>query len=43
VSDFVFGYLPALAQTPDRRRMLRRLAGGLWKGVFNLPDRVVER
>jgi hypothetical protein len=43
VSDFVFGYLPALAQTPDRRRMLRRLAGGLWKGVFNLPDRVVEQ
>jgi Protein of unknown function (DUF707) len=43
VSDFVVGYLPALAQTKDRRRMLRRMAGGLWKGIFNLPDRVIER
>jgi Protein of unknown function (DUF707) len=43
VSDFVLGYLPALPHTPDRRRMLRRMAGGIWKGVFNLPDRVAER
>jgi len=42
VSDFVLGYLPALAHTPDRSKMLRRMAGGLWKGVFNLPDRVAE-
>jgi hypothetical protein len=42
VSDFVWGYLPALPHTPDRRRMLRRMAGGIWKGVFNLPDRVAE-
>ena len=43
LSDFVLGYLPALAHTHDRRRMLRRIAGGLWKGLFNLPDRVIER
>jgi hypothetical protein len=43
VSDFVFGYLPALAYTRDRRRMLRRMAGGVWKGLFRLPDRVTER
>jgi Protein of unknown function (DUF707) len=43
LSDFVLGYLPALAYTHDRRRMLRRMAGGVWKGVFNLPDRVMER
>jgi Protein of unknown function (DUF707) len=43
VSDFVFGYLPALAHTQDRRRMLRRMAGGVWKGLLNLPDRVSER
>jgi hypothetical protein len=43
VLDFVLGYSPALAHTPDRRRMLRRMAGAVWKGVFNLPDRVVER
>jgi hypothetical protein len=43
VSDFVFGYLPALATAREPRRMLRRMAGGVWKGVFNLPDRVVER
>jgi hypothetical protein len=41
-SDFVLGYLPALAHTHERRRMLRRMAGGVWKGVFNLPDRVAE-
>ena len=43
VSDFIFGYLPALAHTHEPRRMLRRIAGGLWKSVFNLPDRVAER
>jgi hypothetical protein len=43
LSDFVLGYVPALASTPEPGRMLRRLAGGIWKGVFNLPDRVVER
>jgi hypothetical protein len=43
VSDFLFGYLPALRYTHDRRRMIRRMAGGLWKGLLNLPDRVLER
>ena len=43
VSDFVLGYLPALKRTNEPRRMLRRMAGGIWKGVFNLPDRVAER
>ena len=43
LSDFVLGYLPAVAHTRDRRRMLRRIAGGAWKGLFNLPDRVIER
>jgi Protein of unknown function (DUF707) len=42
VSDFVLGYLPALAYTHERRRMLRRMAGGVWKGLWNLPDRVSE-
>jgi hypothetical protein len=42
VSDFVLGYLPALARTHDKPRMLRRMAGGVWKGVWNLPDRVME-
>ena len=43
ISDFVLGYLPALRQTHEPRRMLRRMAGGVWKGVWNLPDRVSER
>ena len=43
ISDFILGYLPALPHTHDPLRMLRRMAGGLWKGVFNLPDRVAER
>jgi hypothetical protein len=43
ISDFILGYLPALPHTHDPLRMLRRIAGGLWKGVFNLPDRVAER
>jgi hypothetical protein len=43
VFDLVLGYLPALAQTHERRRMLRRIAGGVWKGLLNLPDRVSER
>ncbi len=38
----ISGYLPALRQSPDPRRMLRRLAGIAWKGVYNLPDRVSE-
>jgi len=42
ISDFVLGYLPALAHTHEPRRMLRRMAGGVWKGVWNLPDRVSE-
>jgi hypothetical protein len=42
VLDFVFGYLPALAHTHERRRLLRRIAGGAWKGMWNLPDRVSE-
>lgn len=36
------GYLPALAHTPEPWRMLRRMAGMVWKALNNLPDRVAE-
>jgi choline dehydrogenase-like flavoprotein len=38
----ILGYLPALRHSPDARRMLRRLAGMAWKGLYNVPDRVAE-
>lgn len=42
VMDLVLGYLPALTKTPEPRRMLRRMAGMVWKVLNNLPDRVAE-
>ncbi len=38
----ISGYLPALHRTPDRPRMIRRLAGMTWKAMCNVPDRVSE-
>jgi len=38
----ILGYVPALRHSPDARRMLRRLAGMAWKGLYNVPDRVAE-
>lgn len=38
----VAGYMKALPRTPQRRHMLRRMGGMLWKAFNNLPDRVAE-
>ena len=38
----IAGYLPALRHSPEAKRMLRRMAGMVWKALYNLPDRVAE-
>jgi hypothetical protein len=38
----IAGYFPALRDSPMPRRMLRRLAGMVWKAMYNMPDRVSE-
>jgi hypothetical protein len=38
----LLGYAPALLQTPEPKRMLRRMAGMAWKTINNIPDRVAE-
>ena len=40
--QLISGYLPALRHTPERQRMMRRLAGMAYKAAYNLPDRVSE-
>ena len=37
------GYLPALRRSPERARMMRRLAGMIGKALCNIPDRVSEQ
>ncbi len=36
------GYLPAIRDTPDRNKMVRRMGGMAWKAMRNIPDRVAE-
>ena len=37
------GYIPALRHSPERARMIRRLAGMILKALCNIPDRVSEK
>ncbi len=37
------GYVPALRRTPERARMMRRIAGMILKAMCNIPDRVSEK
>jgi hypothetical protein len=38
----ISAYVPALRETPDRRKMARRMAGMAWKAITNVPDRISE-
>ena len=40
--NLVAGYILALRRNPDPRRMLRRMAGMVYKALWNVPDRVSE-
>jgi Protein of unknown function (DUF707) len=43
ISDFVLGYLPAVPYAREPRKMLRRMAGFVGRGLLKMPERVAER
>jgi hypothetical protein len=43
ISDFIFGYLPALPYAQEPRKMLRRMVGFVGRTLLRMPDRVAER
>jgi hypothetical protein len=40
--SLIKGLIPAVRQSPERQRMVRRMAGMAYKAICNIPDRVSE-